>query len=92
MGEFTEREDCYDSNALHYRKARTMALFLTNEEVERLVTVEDAIEVLEPTFAPILAPAGCRAVRARSTIRVSVTVSSIATPVRMPRCRATACT
>ena len=30
-----------------------MALFLTNEEVERLVTVEDAIEVLEPTFADL---------------------------------------
>ena len=30
-----------------------MALFLTNEELERLVTVEDAIEVLEPTFADL---------------------------------------
>lgn len=30
-----------------------MALFLTNEEVERLVTVEDAIEVLESTFADL---------------------------------------
>ncbi len=30
-----------------------MALFLTNEEVERLVNVEDAIEVLEPTFADL---------------------------------------
>ena len=30
-----------------------MALFLTNEEVETLVSVEDAIEVLEPTFADL---------------------------------------
>ncbi|MBT5457245.1 MAG: ornithine cyclodeaminase family protein [Rhodospirillaceae bacterium] len=30
-----------------------MTLFLTNEEVEKLVTVEDAIEVLEPTFADL---------------------------------------
>ncbi len=30
-----------------------MTLFLTNEEVEKLITVEDAIEVLEPTFADL---------------------------------------
>ena len=30
-----------------------MALFVTNEEVEKPVTVEDAIEVLEPTLADL---------------------------------------
>ncbi len=30
-----------------------MTLFLTNDEVEQLVSVEDAIEVLEPTFADL---------------------------------------
>ena len=53
MAEFTEREDGHDRKASHRRKARTMALFLTNPEVAKLVTVEDAIEVLEPTFADL---------------------------------------
>ena len=30
-----------------------MTLFLTDQEVEKLITVEDAIEVLEPTFADL---------------------------------------